>query len=375
MGSYTSIEQTSDRPPIVDVAVIGAGISGLAAAASLVDAGRSVVVLESRDRVGGRLRGATLADGGQPVDLGATWFWPGEMRVAALVDRLGIATHAQHIAGDAVYQDPSGPRRLDGNPIDVPSYRFSDGAHSLAEALARTLPVGTVQRGRAVRAVSADGDWLAVEHDDGAVTARHVVAALPPALAVRRIEFSPGLPDRIRGLAAATPVWMGSTTKVVIHFDEPFWRYDGLAGSGISHIGPMRELHDMSGADASPAVLFGFVPSQPGDATVSEAEVRAQLVALFGPAAEHPAEVIIADWRTDADTSPPGVEQLTEYRTYGHPLFHEPTLDGRLHWSSTETSTVAPGHIEGALAAAERAVASINHALDASPEPQEIQRP
>ncbi|MEO1058932.1 MAG: FAD-dependent oxidoreductase, partial [Actinomycetota bacterium] len=57
--------------------------------------------------------------------------------------------------------------------------------------------------------------------------------------------------------------------------------------------------------------------------------------------------------------SPPGVEALHEYQTYGHPIWQTPTGDGRLHWTSTETSREAPGHIEGALAAAERTVLAI----------------
>jgi monoamine oxidase len=45
--------------------------------------------------------------------------------------------------------------------------------------------------------------------------------------------------------------------------------------------------------------------------------------------------------------------------TYAHPLYQEPAANGRLHWASTETAPVAPGHIEGAIAAAERAAAAI----------------
>src|SRR5262245_39031993 len=62
-----------DRNPVrCDVLVIGAGASGLGAARSLADAGRSVIVLEARDRLGGRVW-TNRAWRDAPVDLGASW--------------------------------------------------------------------------------------------------------------------------------------------------------------------------------------------------------------------------------------------------------------------------------------------------------------
>ena len=90
----------------VDVAVVGAGISGLHVALRLQEAGRSVVVLEASERIGGRLR--SVARDGGALDLGASWFWPNEPRVRALVDELGVPTHAQYRTGAALYQDPGG---------------------------------------------------------------------------------------------------------------------------------------------------------------------------------------------------------------------------------------------------------------------------
>jgi monoamine oxidase len=344
----------------VEVVVVGAGIAGLSVARCLVAAGRSVAVLESRDRIGGRLRSHGSTGNPARVDLGATWFWPGEARVAALVEELSVPTHPQHLDGDAMYQDLAGPTRLRGNPIDVPSFRFTRGSRALAEAVADSLPPSTVRLGSRVATIGGPGP-LIVEHDGGSIEAEHVVLALPPALAVARIEFRPPLPDRLRGLAATTPVWMGSTTKVVALYDRPFWRDAGLSGSAISHVGPMRELHDMSGPDGDPAALFGFVPNTAAGSTPSAETLLGQLADIFGPRAAEPTELIVTDWRREPDTSPPGVERLTDYRTFGHPDYQAPALGGRLHWASTETAPVAPGHIEGALAAADRAVTAIVH--------------
>lgn len=341
-----------------DVVVIGAGAGGLNAARLLHAGGHRVVVLESRDRIGGRLLSHRSTDG-TTLDLGATWFWAGERRVNELIRTAGIAVHDQYLTGDAMYQDLERTQRIDGNPIDVPAGRFSQGATAVTDALAAGLPDGTIHLGCAARSIGAAADGVTIEHAAGAIDAEHVVVAMPPALAVHRLAIDPPLPDRLAGLAAVTPVWMGGITKVVVRYREAFWRDDGLAGAAISHRGPMREVHDMSGPGGSPAALFGFVPQQTGEATPDVDAVLTQLIALFGDDAARPTEVAIHDWRAEPDTSPPGVERLTAYQTFGDARFAEPALDGRLHWASTETAVESPGHIEGALAAGERAAAAI----------------
>ena len=75
-----------------DVIVIGAGLAGLAAASDLVHAGHSVVVLEARDRVGGRTLNHPVGDG-EVVEVGGQWVGPGQDRILARARALGI----QHV--------------------------------------------------------------------------------------------------------------------------------------------------------------------------------------------------------------------------------------------------------------------------------------
>ncbi len=339
-----------------DVVVVGAGPAGLHAAGLLHAAGRSVVVLEARHRVGGRLLSAQSGD--HHFDLGATWFWPNERRVSALVHGLGLDVFDQHLDGDMMYEPRTGPQRIDGNQLDVQSGRFGAGAQSMPEALARLLPDDVVRLDEPVHSIRLVHDRVEVNADRSRWTTAQVVLAVPPATAVASIAID-GLDDATAAIAAATPVWMGGTVKVVARYERPFWREAGLAGAAFSHVGPLREIHDMSGRDGMPAALFGF--AQPAhDAPVpGRNAVLGQLAALFGPEAAAPADLWIHDWRREPFTVAPESLGLTDYTTYGHRAFEQPSLEGCLHWASTETAPDSPGHIEGALAAAERAAAAV----------------
>jgi len=77
----------------VDVAIVGAGLSGLSAAKDLIAAGKSVIVLEARDRVGGRVFNAKLPNGGV-TEVGAEFVGPTQDRVLALAENLGLSTFA-----------------------------------------------------------------------------------------------------------------------------------------------------------------------------------------------------------------------------------------------------------------------------------------
>ena len=361
-------------PAAVDVVVVGAGITGLRCAEGLARAGRGVLVLEARERVGGRLWSPRAGDPPAPLDLGATWFWSQEPRIRALIGELDLPTHEQHLRGDALYEDHRGVQRLAGNPIDVASGRFSEGAQGLAEALAERLPAGTIRTSCPVASVIVPGDRARVETARGGLDARMVVLALPPALAVSSMAFEPPLPESLARLAMDTPVWMGATAKVVVRYGEPFWRRTGLAGAAVNHRGPLREIHDMSGPEGPPAALFGFAspPGSPEGAERStEAAVVAQLTRLFGPEAGRPQSVRIADWSRERWTTPQGSGTgspvAPRYDLYGHPLFQRP-VHGLVHLASTETARAFAGHIEGALVAADDTVRRIVEAWPADDE-------
>ncbi len=98
MGGVGTARERSLRG-VHDVIVIGAGIAGLTAAREMQLAGQDVVVLEARDRVGGRLLNHDLADGGI-VEVGGQWVGPTQHRALALARRLGLSLYPTHTAGE-----------------------------------------------------------------------------------------------------------------------------------------------------------------------------------------------------------------------------------------------------------------------------------
>ncbi|KAF2162488.1 hypothetical protein M409DRAFT_69082 [Zasmidium cellare ATCC 36951] len=86
------------KPEQVDVAVVGAGLSGLAAAQKLIDSGKRVAVIEARDRVGGRVDNKKLKNG-SVTELGAAFIGPTQDRVLALANELHLETFKEYNQG------------------------------------------------------------------------------------------------------------------------------------------------------------------------------------------------------------------------------------------------------------------------------------
>ncbi len=97
----TAADATETEPEAVDVAVVGAGFAGLAAALRVAASGRRVKVLEARDRVGGRVVNHPIGNG-RVVEAGGQFVGPTQDRMLALAREHGVETYPAHDTGETV---------------------------------------------------------------------------------------------------------------------------------------------------------------------------------------------------------------------------------------------------------------------------------
>jgi len=446
-----------------DVCVIGAGLSGLTAARALVAADRTVVVLEARDRVGGRTLNASLG-GGHVAELGGEFAGPTQDRILALARAVGVKTFATYNAGSnvqvaagvrslypAVPGIPTDPEIVDAlgtvlqldalakqagvaapwkakkarewdrmtlgdwfdaniasvkartiltaasaaiwgaDPADLSllyalqyiaaagdanhaggfarliltgagaqEQRFVGGSQLISERVADRLGKRVVLRDP-VRTIVQNADGVNVLGDNLSVEARHVIVAIPPALAAR-IAFVRRLP---KGKAALLKGFEGGAmAKVEAVYQRPFWRDAGLSGQGVADVGPANTTFDNSPPDGSLGVLLGFVGGSsyrrwvtlPADQR--RAQVLASFAAFVGDEARSPTEYLERNWAEERWSrgcpvahTPPGL--LTRYGQW----LRRPV--GRVHFAGSETSDYWIGYMDGAVRAGQRAAREV----------------
>ncbi|WP_270813334.1 flavin monoamine oxidase family protein [Exiguobacterium sp. CinTr1] len=336
------------------IAIIGAGISGLYAAIQLHQKGYDVTIFEARDRIGGRI---LTKDG---YDLGPTWYWPDtEKTISELVDTLGLESFVQHTTGHMVLerQTTTAPERhvLPEESI-VLSKRLVGGMTSLVEALHAKLPADIIHLGHRLTSIDRQADRVQLTFQNGAVHhADDVILALPPRL-VANLTIHPELSASTQNALKTTPTWMASHAKALIVYEIPFWREEGLSGFGMSWVGPLQEIHDASPMNGQGA-LFAFFRLSPGEReALGEGQVKTrvieQLEKLYGPKANDFLRFHYMDWSTESETATSDdFLPLTAFPAYG-PI----ELGDRLHLIGSETDAQFGGYIEGALRSANRIV-------------------
>lgn len=436
-----------------DVIVIGAGPSGLTAARWLQAASRDVLVLEARERVGGRTWTTTTEDG-TSVDLGGQWVGPSQHHLRALLDEFRLRTEPTPVAGSSSLVLPDRTvtyrgtiprltvvalvqlqralwaldrqtgtvtpatvtpatrhlerrtladwlqaRRVRADVEDVvrtamrvvfgleaeeisllralqyaraaggvmplvdtaggaQDARVVGGMQQVSERLATGLG-DRVRLARPVVEVDAESHQVVVTTADGTVErARDVVVAVPPQLAADW-TWPRGLPDDRRRWAGAHV--MGTTVKVHLLYDRPFWRDVGHSGEVVWADGRIDVTFDNT-TTAGGAGLVVFATGARGralgalSATDRRVAVLEEVAGALGPAARAPRAVAEHDWDTEVYTG--GCPVASPAPSHAVPVGFDPTRrDGRVAWAGTETATTWRGYVDGAVAAGQRAAA------------------
>ncbi|WP_042399096.1 flavin monoamine oxidase family protein [Streptacidiphilus carbonis] len=156
-----------------DAIVVGAGLSGLAAARTLCQRGLSVLVLEAAPRVGGRVCSASVA--GAHVDLGGTFVGPGQDRIIALADELGVDRYPTYGTGDNAIRRHGRTSRYRGTipPVGVGNLLDVARLQTALERLSRRIPAGRPWDAPQAAALDAQtlGSWLRERHATAAAQA------------------------------------------------------------------------------------------------------------------------------------------------------------------------------------------------------------
>lgn len=241
------------------IAIVGAGMSGLAAAHKLAAAGRAVTVFEARDRIGGRIwTSDTLA---APVDLGAAWIHGvTDNPLTALSDRIDLERRVGEPSfivrgkdGQLVHDYPDwifevalveqehGTERENMNQADLsadPDYDgdhvvFPQGYSQIFDALSGDYEV---RLNHAVDAIHYSNSGAELRVGEARFEFDAVLVSLPLGVLKRdMVAFHPPLPAPKR--QAINRLEMGLLDKLYLQFDQVFWETNetwiGLVDTGL----------------------------------------------------------------------------------------------------------------------------------------------
>lgn len=353
-----------------DVVIIGAGISGLASALLLQEAGKSICVLEARQIAGGRVRSVLdEITGAHLADLGPSWVWPMfQPVVSQWLDKLGLSVFEQYDTGKAILdygaEQGAEARFLPGQDGNM---RVKGGTQAIISALVNKLNDETIFYKTAVKTITSTDNGIKLitkTPDADEITADRILVATPPRIAIKTINWAIELPKELKHTLDMMPTWMAPHAKVSIIYKNAFWRDQGLSGRIASREGPIVEAHDHCSADGNLAALWGFIGwphtirKEQGEQL--KVEVLKQLKRCFGADSADPISITIEDWAEDllvassSDLSGP-----IHHPSVGPDILRRGHVDNRIWFAGAEVAQQSPGLIEGAFDAANHAASNI----------------
>ncbi|WP_455220759.1 flavin monoamine oxidase family protein [Kaarinaea lacus] len=358
---------------MLDVAIIGGGLSGLSLARQLQGTNRTFKVFESRDRFGGRILSVPASHCKNDTaatfrcDLGPGWIWPEfQPRLAAFIEQNHIEVYPQWTSGKSLYQTDrqQPPQAYFDHDTYGSARRVNGGTYRLVGKLLQQLPQDSLVLKHQLLEINDAQDHIELCFNNNSspvtITARQVVITIPPRLLINSVTFKPALDSRLYELMHNTITWMAGHAKAVIYYPHAFWRDAGFSGNALATYqgAALAEIFDACSPDGQVSALSGFL-ALPAELRAKyrgdlNALIIEQLVRLFGKEAAHPDEIHIKDWfedsltATQADEFPPG-----SHPEYGHAWLQLDHWNDKLYFGGTETAAQFGGYLEGALESAE----------------------
>lgn len=341
------------KPKIV---IMGAGLTGLLIAHKLKQSGFNILVIEARDRPGGRI--LTLRSANEtPVEMGATWFGNQHIHLISLLKELQIQSYEQYMKGTAFFEafstEPPQPIEI---PEDSASYRIEGGTSQIINVLVNRLDADEIKYNEPVTQLNFKNESVTIKTRDSLIEADIVISTLPPALLVNTIHFTPALPNELINIASQTHTWMQDSIKAAIVYTSPFWKMRNLSGTIFSNVGPITEFYDHSDISNTHFALCGFINSGYSQLSKTEREEKIinQLKKIFGKDANEYISYEEVIWQQELYTKSKMQNNVAVYphQNNGHPVFHDQFYGNKLYIAGTETSAIFPGYMEGAVVSA-----------------------
>jgi monoamine oxidase len=143
-----------------DVAIVGAGLAGLLAARRIAAAGARPLIVEARERVGGRLLNEEIGDG-KVVEVGGQWIGPTQERLAALAAELGVGTFPTHDQGRHLIEIGGRLSSFTGALTDARLGLLRDLSRAISPLALADVEQARVRLDRMAREVPLEEPWMA----------------------------------------------------------------------------------------------------------------------------------------------------------------------------------------------------------------------
>ncbi|MGI9544324.1 MAG: flavin monoamine oxidase family protein [Cyclobacteriaceae bacterium] len=352
--------------PNPKVVIIGAGLCGLLIANRLKNLEVSVLVLEARNRIGGRI--FTLApENGPPLEMGATWFGTKHTNLTQLLQELNLPYFEQYIKGTAYFEPFStAPPQAIELPQRDSTFRIAGGSNQIINNLAEGLNKDELLLNHPVQELNFEQANARAITKDFTIDSEYIISTVPPALLVNSVQFEPHLPDALVDIAQHTQTWMQDAIKTAVIYEDAFWRNKQLSGTIFSNVGPLNEFYDHTDYESAKFALCGFVNGAFTGFTINERKerVNAQLSRIFGQVAMDQISYVELIWANEEYTKDTKSIGLYPHQNNGHYIYESSWFDNRMFIAGSETSKEFPRYMDGAvysaLSTAEKIINLIN---------------